>query len=56
MTHAEIAGRKCKVTLYKEQRIQDLWTSALKAAGASGVEFSAGPPSLDENDILGEEA
>ncbi|MFO0617262.1 MAG: hypothetical protein U0414_31990 [Polyangiaceae bacterium] len=42
-------ARACPVSVEREMRVRDLWTGALRAAGASDVRFSAGPPSfLDE--------
>lgn len=47
-----VPGRGCPVSVDRELRIKALWTTALRAAGASRVHISSGPPELlvDAND------
>lgn len=42
--------KRCSVSLKREQRIRELWKSALTAAGASEVRMLSGPIAWDERD------
>jgi hypothetical protein len=48
MTIAPIPGRNCPVTIERQVRLGELWTVALKNAGASSVRMTSGVPVLAE--------
>lgn len=45
---AAIPSRGCAVEVDREVRVRALWTAALKAAGATRVHITSGPPTLNE--------
>lgn len=47
VTLGRIDGNRCVVEMERVRRIRNLWTSALSAAGAQKVSFSAGLPQLE---------